>query len=93
MISIPEYFMGGAPNFQVIGGILDQVLRHPFDGQEVVLRGLDSREREESARELISLIHKAGTDRPNPEVKKGRGCGNVDCDLFGNHKRIARYPL
>lgn len=69
-VSLPEYTLDKQPNYNVVGGRIDEVIKEQFKNYRIALRYLSLQDHQSlTADELINIINRTGTDKYDPERK------------------------
>jgi len=93
--SIPAHKPGKAPDHEVVGKKLDQVLKQHFLGKEVVIRCIGSQDHPNlTLNELTEIVMKTGTDKYDPN-RMGIGYDEfkrkgIQVDFYGEGVAITK---
>lgn len=94
-LAIPAHKPGKAPDHEVVGEELDQVLKQYFLGRKVVIRCIGSQDHSKfTLDELTGIVMKTGTDRYDPN-RTGVGYDGfsrkgVQVDFYGEEATVTK---
>jgi hypothetical protein len=90
-ISIPKYKINQIPDWNLIGGKIDKLIKKHFIGQRLAIRCVGSGEHKgKTVDQLIKIIKKTGTDRYDPKRKGQRykNIGSKRIDFFALDRTV-----